>query len=105
MIRTYAIVLSALACRILSAADALPTGEAILDKYIEVTGGKAAYEKKVTEVTTGTLEFTGKGVKAHITSYQAAPNKSYSVVEIEGIGKMEEGADGTVAWERSAIKG
>ena len=105
MTRTYAIVLSLLACRILPAADTLPTGEAILDKYIEVTGGKAAYEKKVTEVSTGTLEFTGKGVKAHITSYQAAPNKSYSVVEIEGIGKMEEGADGTVAWERSAIKG
>jgi zinc protease len=105
MIRTYPIFLSLLACRILSAADALPTGEAILDKYIEVTGGKAAYEKKTTEVTTGEFEFTGKGVKAHITSYQAAPNKSYTVIEIDGIGKMEEGTDGTVAWERSAIKG
>jgi hypothetical protein len=105
MIRTYPIVLSLLACRILSAADALPTGEAILDKYIEVTGGKAAYEKKTTEVTTGVFEFTGKGVKAHITSYQAAPNKSYTAIEIDGIGKMEEGTDGSVVWERSAIKG
>jgi hypothetical protein len=105
MIRNYPIVLSLVACRILSAADALPTGEAILDKYIEVTGGKATYEKKVTEISTGVMEFTGKGVKAHITSYQAAPNKSYTVVEIDGIGKMEEGTDGTVVWERSAIKG
>jgi hypothetical protein len=105
MIRTYSIVVPLLACRILSAADALPTGEAILDKYIEVTGGKAAYEKKVTEVSTGVLEFTGKGVKAHITSYQAAPNKSYTVVEIDGIGKMEEGTDGSLVWERSALKG
>ncbi len=105
MIRAYSIVLSLLACHILSAADALPKGEAILDKYIEVTGGKAAYEKKTTEVSIGVFEFTGKGVKARITSYQAAPNKSYTMIEIEGIGKMEEGTDGSVVWERSAIKG
>jgi hypothetical protein len=61
MIRAYSIVLPLLASRILSAADALPTGEAILDKYIEVTGGKAAYEKKISEVSTGVMEFTGKG--------------------------------------------
>src|ERR1700757_4780405 len=100
MIRTYSIILS-----LLAAADTLPTGEAILDKYIEVTGGKAAYEKKISEVSTGVMEFTGKAVKAHIPGYQAAPNKSYTVVEIDGIGKMEEGTDGTVAWERSALKG
>ena len=105
MIRSYSIIFSLQACRILSAADALPTGEAILDKYIEVTGGKAAYEKKISEVSTGVMEFTGKGVKARISGYQAAPNKSYTLVEIEGIGKMEEGTDGTVAWERSALKG
>ena len=35
--------------------------EAILDKYIEVTGGRAAYEKIKTEVATGTLEITSIG--------------------------------------------
>src|SRR2546423_3050598 len=105
MKRTYTIVLTLAACGILSAADKLPTGDAILDKYIEVTGGKAAYEKKRTEVSTGVMEFTGKGVKAHMTTYQAAPNKSYMVVEIDGIGKMEDGTDGSVVWERSALKG
>ncbi len=105
MTRTYTILLSLAACGILSAADAPPTAEAILDKYIEVTGGKAAYEKKLTEVSTGVMEFTGKGVKAHMTTYQAAPNKSYMAVEIDGIGKMEDGTDGSVVWERSALKG
>src|SRR5215471_2497582 len=105
MIRACSILVSAAASGALFAADTLPTGAAILDKYIEVTGGKAAYEKRQTEVTTGVMEFTGKGGRAHITSYHAAPHKSYSVVEIERIGKMEEGADGSVAWERSAIKG
>jgi hypothetical protein len=105
MIRTYSIVFSLFACKFLAAADALPTGEAILEKYIEVTGGKAAYEKKRTEVSSAVMEFVGKGVKANMTSYHAEPNQSYTVVEIEGIGKMEEGTDGTVAWERSALKG
>ena len=106
MIRTHSIVLSSFAaCLVLGAADPLPKAEAILDKYIEVTGGKAAYEKKRTEVSTAVMEFIGKGVKANMTSYHAEPNRSYLVVEIEGIGKMEEGTDGSVVWERSALKG
>src|SRR5205085_11846766 len=93
------------ACLVLCAADTLPKGEAILDKYIEVTGGKAAYEKKRTEVSSAVMEFVGKGVKANMTSYHAAPDKSYTVIEIDGIGKIEEGTDGSVVWERSALKG
>ena len=98
-------VLLPLAAFVLSAADPLPTGEAVLEKYIAVTGGKAAYEKMRTQVTSAVMEFIGKGVKANMTMYHAAPNKSYMVTEIEGIGKMEEGTDGSVVWERSAIKG
>ena len=105
MIRTYSIVLTLAACCSLCAADALPTGAAVLDKYIEVTWRRAAYEKKTSEISSGVMEFIGKGLKAKITSYQAAPDKSYTAVDIGGIGKMEEGSDGVVAWERSALKG
>src|SRR5262249_38266938 len=85
--------------------DAAPTGEAILEKYLEVTGGRSAYAKVQTQVTNAVLEFVGKGVKANMTMYHAAPLKAYIVTEIEGIGKMEEGTDGSIVWERSAIKG
>ena len=105
MTRIQPILLLVVACRVLCAADTLPTGEAILDKYLEVTGGKAAYEKKHTEISSAVMEFTGKGVKANMTVYHAEPNNSYTVVEIEGIGKMEEGTNGAVVWERSALKG
>ena len=37
------------------AADDLPKADTILDKYIEATGGKAAYEKNHTEVSTGSM--------------------------------------------------
>ena len=105
MTRSHSIAFFLAACLVLYAADSLPTGEAILDKYIEVTGGKAAYEKKRTEISSAVMEFVGKGVKMNMTMYHAEPNKSYSVVEIEGIGKIEEGTDGSVVWERSALKG
>lgn len=90
---------------VLNAAGPLPTGEVILDKYISVTGGKTEYEKVRTQVTNAVMEFTGKGIKANMTMYHAEPAKTYVVVEIEGIGKIEEGTDGSVVWERSALKG
>src|SRR5260370_28749977 len=88
----------------MAAAD-LPKAETILDKYIEVTGGKAAYEKNHSEVTTGKMEFTGKGISGTVMSYRADPDKTYTEVEIAGIGKIREGSDGKVAWSLSAMQG
>jgi outer membrane lipoprotein-sorting protein len=33
------------------------------------------------------------------------PNKSYTEVDIQGIGKVREGSDGTIAWSLSAMQG
>jgi outer membrane lipoprotein-sorting protein len=87
------------------AADELPKADTILDKYIEVTGGKAAYEMNHSEVSTGTMEFVGKGINGSVASYRAEPNKSYTEIDIQGIGKVKEGSDGNVAWSLSAMQG
>jgi hypothetical protein len=87
------------------AADDLPKAETILDKYIEVTGGKAAYEKNHTEISTGSMEFVGKGIKGSVSSFRAEPDKSYTEIDIQGIGKVKEGTDGKVAWSLSAMQG
>ena len=94
-----------LAATALPAADELPKAETILDRYIEVTGGRPAYEKRHTEVSTGTMEFVGKGIRGTIASYRAEPNKSLTEVDIQGIGKVQEGTDGTLAWSLSALQG
>ena len=86
-------------------ADDLPKAETILDHFIEVTGGKAAHEKIHSEVTKGTMEFVGKGIKGKIASYEAEPNKNFTLADLDGIGKVESGTDGDVFWERSAIAG
>src|ERR1039458_8741967 len=80
--------------------------EAILDKYVEVTGGRAAYEKIKPEVATGTLEITSVGLSGTLTIYQAAPDKAYTAIEFSGgVGKGEEGSNGQVAWAINGMQG
>jgi hypothetical protein len=101
------LLLAALACSAGWAApdEPLPKAEDILDKFVEVTGGKAAYENIRNEKWTGNFEFVGKGIKGTITSYRADPNKSVSNVEVEGIGAIKQGTDGQTAWESSPVQG
>ncbi|HEY2845053.1 MAG TPA: hypothetical protein VGJ09_15430 [Bryobacteraceae bacterium] len=87
------------------AADPLPSAESVLDRYVQVTGGKQAYAKRKTEIAHGTLEYTSLGIKGSITRYAAEPDKYYAALEIEGLGKVEMGVSGSVAWENSALLG
>lgn len=98
---------AAVLCAVLFAAAAQkpPEAAAIIEKYIEATGGRAAVEKLQTQVLTGTIEIVGKNVSGVATVYRAAPNKALSIVEFSGLGKVEEGTDGEVAWSRSAGAG
>jgi hypothetical protein len=85
--------------------EALPKAETILDRWVEVTGGRAAFEKRHNEVMHGAIEFTGRGLKGAMTVYQAEPDKNLAVIEIEGIGRIESGSNGEVAWENSPLQG
>jgi hypothetical protein len=86
-------------------ADPLPSAESVLDRYVQVTGGKQAYEKRKTEIAHGTVEYAAIGVKGSLTRYAAEPDKYYASLDIEGLGKVETGVTGAIAWENSAILG
>lgn len=89
----------------LAAADDLPKADTILDKYVEVTGGKAAYAKIHNEVSTGTMEMAVMGLKGTMVSYMAEPNKRVAELALPGLGKMLDGANGEVAWAMNSIQG
>lgn len=89
----------------LAAAQSLPTAEYVLDRFVEATGGKAAYEKLHNEEIRGTVTVAGAALGGTVVSRAAAPNKSRTVMEIAGLGTMEEGTDGAIAWELSAVQG
>ena len=86
-------------------ADPLPSAESVLDRYVQVTGGKQAYEKRRTEIAHGTVEFSALGIKGSMTRYAAEPDKYYYTIDIEGLGKMETGVNGPIAWESTALLG
>ncbi|MGA3187307.1 MAG: hypothetical protein ABSF22_09365 [Bryobacteraceae bacterium] len=106
MNRRYLITaLLALAPFALCQDEPLPKAETILDHYVEVTGGKAAYDKRTNEIAYGTLEFKAQGLKGAVTRYSAAPAQEYLVMEIEGVGKLESGMDHGVVWEKNVMLG
>lgn len=86
-------------------AEKLPEAEKILDKYVEVTGGKAAYGKLKNRVSKTIFEIPAQGIKADLTVYAARPNKLYTLLESDAFGKIEKGTDGEVAWELSMMQG
>jgi len=97
------IVLAAAAT--MRAADDLPKAETILDRYVEVTGGKAAYAKLHSETTTGMMELPAMGIKGKMTAYHAEPDFTLVEINIEGMGKMVEGSNGQVAWSTNSMQG
>lgn len=94
---------AALAVTCAMAADDLPKAETILDKSVEVTGGKAAYQKIHSEIETGTMTISGMSGTA--TTYKAEPDKTVTEIVFQGLGAMKEGSNGKVAWSNSAMQG
>ena len=76
----------------------VPSAEAILNRYVEAAGGKAALEKIQTRVTKGKMEMTTLGLSGNMELRAKVPNKQVSSVELAGFGSIREGFDGTVGW-------
>jgi hypothetical protein len=45
------------------------------------------------------------GLSGALTSYQSMPDKSYTVIDLAGMGKAEEGSNGKVAWSNNPGQG
>ena len=85
--------------------SAAPTAEAILDHFIEVTGGKTAYERVTSQIMEGTMTMSEMGISGTLKRYAAPPNFEYSAVEFGPIGRFETGVYNGVAWEKNVIAG
>jgi hypothetical protein len=85
------------------AAD-LPSGDSLMELALTRGGGAEAYARARNFVMTGTVDMAGHAITGPISVYQEG-DKSYSVIELPGVGKVEEGFDGETAWEMSALQG
>lgn len=98
-------LLAAAGCALAAFAQELPKAETLFDKYVEATGGKAAYEKRRTESGKGIVKMAAAGVTGTVEIFSAAPNSQVIVMDVQGVGKIEQGTDGVNAWELSAVMG
>lgn len=83
----------------------LPTSSEILAKYVKAIGGREAHEKMKSRAVKANLEIVPMGIKGTGETLEAAPNKTYSVGNIAGIGDFYEGFDGEKAWSIDPVMG
>ena len=79
--------------------------DAVLDRYIEAMGGRAAIEKVTTRIIKASFEGPGMPAALDWTQYAKAPNKQLAEIDIAGMGKMLDGFDGQIAWSKTPLPG
>lgn len=84
-------------------AAAKPTVDAIFQRFAEATGGADAYAKVKSSTMVGVMEIRGQNVKGEARMYRAEGGKYYTVVDLPGMGKQEDGSDGTTAWDKTVL--
>ena len=71
-------------------------GAALMDKYVEATGGKAAYDAIKSRIVKGQQLLPGD-MTAKFELYWVAPDKFRSIVELPR-GTLDRGSDGITVW-------
>lgn len=79
-----------------------PTAEQIIEKSIQAGGGRAAMEKVTSTVFKGVMGTSADEMHNTVEYYAKAPNKRLVAMNLEGVGEILQGFDGTVAWNRLA---
>jgi hypothetical protein len=93
----------AIAASLSMAAD-MPSGESLLQRYIDRSGGAEAWAKAKNMAMSGTVEMPAQNISGTVAIFEEG-EKSYTTMEFAGIGKIEGGFDGETAWENSALQG
>jgi len=83
---------------------ALPSAESILDRYVEVTGGAAAYKSRTSEAATGTFAIPAAGLTGQLRLF-VKPGLIRTSIELPGVGLIESGVKDGVAWESNPVTG
>ena len=82
----------------------LPAADGLIRRFIDASGGMAAYEAVRTLAMEGTVEIVGRNISGSVTMAQEG-RKTYTGMELSGVGKIEEGFDGETAWQSSEPMG
>ncbi len=79
--------------------------DAVIEAYIKASGGADSIRKVTTRHAKGTMEIPAMGMKATMETFSKAPNKSLLKAEVPGMGLIQEGYDGAIAWAFNPAQG
>ena len=85
-------------------APAMPTADQLLDRYVKAIGGREAWKKLTSRISTGTIDVPAMSVTGTIEMREKAPNKLVATISINGA-TFSQGYDGTVGWANDPQNG
>lgn len=103
-IRIAAVLIPAVAAGQTVSAQQLPAASVIIAKYVAATGGEAAMKAK-SIVMKGGMSMPSAGINGTVEMTQAGVNQMQMVTNIPGMGEVQAGYDGTIAWATDPMQG
>jgi len=86
-------------------AQDLPEGRALVDRYVELIGGREAALSRRFMRSTGSFQMPALGITGQLVAYQGQPGKNAVTVDIPGLGQIRSGFNGEVGWSLDPIQG
>lgn len=83
----------------------LPPARTVIDRHVKAIGGRDAILSKSSSRVTGTIAVPSAGLTGTFEMFAARPNLTLVRTKLVGVGEMQEGFDGTVAWSISPMTG
>jgi zinc protease len=87
-----------------SAAVPAITADQVLENYIKAIGGREAWKKLTTRISTGTIDVPAMNLSGLVTVREKAPNRSIFTVNFNGA-VFQQGFDGTIGWSNDPQNG
>ena len=85
--------------------DTLPDARAIINRHVAAIGGEQAYRAVQSMRVRGRVAMAAQGIAGDIEVMSARPARLLYRTTIPGLGRIENGYDGTVGWSLSPIAG
>jgi hypothetical protein len=87
------------------AATDLPAARTVIDRFVRAIGGREAVLKYKTRREVGTFEVPSQNVSGSLEVLAGAPDRMLLRISLPGVGEIQNGFDGKVAWAINPMTG
>ena len=87
-----------------STAPSLPPADQILERYVQAIGGREAWKKMTSRISTGTIDVPAMNLSGTIEIREKAPNRIVATITFNRA-KFSQGYDGSIGWTNDTQNG